>query len=158
MNRGIEIYDFFNHFFLVLCDKFLKQLNRMGLFSGLFKKTEDSGEGKKVFLWIPLTDIVQLEAIEEKSRTKPQLIFKHSTSCGISRMVIRTFADTFDFSPEQIDIYYLDLHDYRQVSDEVGYRFQVRHQSPQVLVLKNGEVVAHDSHGGITQMDFTEFV
>ena len=130
----------------------------MGLFSGLFRKEEDNGKVEKVFPWIPLTSVDQLEEIEEKSKSKPQLIFKHSITCGISRMVIRTFTDTFELSEERVDVYYLDLHSYRGVSNEVGYKFQVMHQSPQVIIIKNGEVVAHDSHGSITEMNFSELI
>lgn len=130
----------------------------MGLFSGLFGKTDNKGKEEKIFPWIPLTSIDQLEEIEEKSKSKAQLIFKHSTTCGISSMVIRSFTNLFEPSQEQVDVYYLDLHRYRDVSNEVGYKFQIMHQSPQVIVIKNGEVVAHDSHGSITEMNFTEHV
>ena len=130
----------------------------MGLFSGLFGKTASKGKEEKIFPWIPLTSLDQLDEIEEKSKSKSQLIFKHSTTCGISRMVIRTFTDTFDLSQDQADVYYLDLHRYRDVSNEVGYKFQIMHQSPQVVVIKNGEVVAHSSHGSITEMNFAELV
>ena len=51
------------------------------------------------------------------------------------------------------DLYYLDLLNYRDVSNEVGYKFQVMHQSPQLLVLRNGVVVAYSSHCGINEMD-----
>lgn len=127
----------------------------MGLFSGLFGKIDNKGKEEKFFPWIPLTSIDQLEEIEKKSMSKPQLIFKHSTSCGISRMVIRSFTNTFELSQEQVDVFYLDLHSYRDVSNEVGYKFQIMHQSPQVIVIKNGEVIAHGSHGSIIEMNFT---
>jgi bacillithiol system protein YtxJ len=56
------------------------------------------------------------------------------------------------------DLHYLDLLNYRDVSNEVGYKFQVMHQSPQLLVLRNGVVVAHASHGAINEMDLARFV
>jgi len=130
----------------------------MGLFSGLFSGDSNNQKEGKDFPWIPLTSVDQLSEIEERSKTKPQLIFKHSTTCGISRMVIRTFTDTFEFTPQEVDVYYLDLHSYREVSNETGYKFQVLHQSPQLLIIKNGITVAHASHGSINDLNFTGVV
>ena len=130
----------------------------MGLFSSLFGKTNTSEGERNSFPWIPLTSIDQLEEIAEKSNQKPQLIFKHSTTCGISRMVIRTFQSTFNIPFDEVDIYYLDLHSYREVSNETGYRFQVIHQSPQVILVKKGITVAHASHGSISDTDFSELI
>lgn len=131
----------------------------MGVFGGLFGKS-GSREKKeeKTIPWIPLTSLDQLEEIEKRSLSRPQFIFKHSTTCGISRMVINMFKGNYDLTENQSDLYYLDLHAFREVSDEVGYRFQVMHQSPQLLVIKNGTMVAHASHGSITEMDLQKFV
>ena len=57
-----------------------------------------------------------------------------------------------------LDLYYLDLLSYRDVSNETGYKFQVIHQSPQLLVIKNGNAIAHASHGGISELDLEKFV
>jgi len=130
----------------------------MGLFSGLFGSSSNAGKEEKVFPWIPLTAVDQLAEIEEKSKTKLQLIFKHSTTCGISRMVIRTFTNTFEFTPEEVDVYYLDLHSYRDVSNETGYKFQVLHQSPQLLIIKNGTAVANASHGSINDINLSDLL
>jgi bacillithiol system protein YtxJ len=131
----------------------------MGLFNGLFGgKDEKESKKDKELPWIPLTTLEQVQEIDKKSKIKTQVIFKHSTTCGISRMVINMFKETYAFSEEQIDLYYLDLHAYREVSNEVGYKFQVLHQSPQLLVLKNGIAVAHSSHGAITEIDLAKYV
>ena len=113
---------------------------------------------EKILPWIPLNNIQQLNHIEEKSKTKTQVIFKHSTRCGISRMVINQFVDGYYLTEKDLDLYYLDLLSFRDVSNEVGYKFQVVHQSPQLLVIKNGVVVAHDSHSGINSIDLNRFV
>lgn len=130
----------------------------MGLFSGLFGSSSNEGKEEKTFPWIPLTSVEQLSEIEEKSKTKPQLIFKHSTTCGISRMVIRTFTNTFEYTAEEVDVYYLDLHGYREVSNETGYKYQVLHQSPQLLIIKNGITAAHASHGSINDMNLSNLI
>lgn len=128
----------------------------MGLFNKIFGSSEPKEE--KVLPWIPLNSIQQLNLIADKSKTKPQFIFKHSTRCGISRMVINQFVDNYNLTEQDADLYYLDLLNHRDVSNEVGYKFQVLHQSPQLLVIKNGTTVAHASHGGINEIDVERFV
>lgn len=131
----------------------------MGLFNELFgKKDGDSMKEEKTIPWISLTSLDQLNEIEVKSKTKTQIIFKHSTSCGISRMTMNMFKSNYDFSADEIDLYYLDLLAYREVSNETGYKFQVMHQSPQLLVIKNAVVVAHTSHGAIAELDLKKFI
>lgn len=130
----------------------------MSIFNSLFGRKNTASEKKKKTLpWISLVSLDQLEEIAQKSAIKTQMIFKHSTTCGISRMVFNMFGKGFDFTENQIDLYYLDLHSYREVSKEVGYRFQIMHQSPQLLIIKDGVVVAHESHGGITNIDLQKY-
>ena len=112
------------------------------------KKIKDD----KVLPWKPLTRVEQLDTIETLSKGKTQVIFKHSTRCGISRMVINQFIEAYDVNAN-LDLYYLDLLCHRDVSNEVGYKFQVMHESPQLLIIKNGVTVAHASHGGINGLD-----
>ena len=128
----------------------------MGFLKNIFGFTEHKEE--KVLPWIPLNDIQQLQQIAEKSKTKTQIIFKHSTRCGISRMVMNQFVESYNLTEKDLDLYYLDLLAYREASNEVGYTFQVMHESPQLLVIKNGVVVAHASHGAINSMDLQQFV
>ena len=128
----------------------------MGLLDKIFGASEVKEE--KILPWIPLTEIAQLESIKEKSNTKTQAIFKHSTTCGISRMVMKQFVAAYDVTESDLDLYYLDLLNYRDVSNETGYKFQVMHESPQLLIIKNGVVVAHASHGGINELDLGKFI
>lgn len=124
----------------------------MGLFDKLFSGSSEPKE-EKTLPWIPLKSVSQLEEIKEKSNTKTQVIFKHSTTCGISRMAMRQFVSDYDVDAN-IDLYYLDLLSYRDVSNETGHKFQVLHESPQLLVVKNGVVVEHASHGSINSVNF----
>ncbi|MEM9141492.1 MAG: bacillithiol system redox-active protein YtxJ [Bacteroidota bacterium] len=131
----------------------------MGLFGSLFgNSSTDRDNERKDIPWIPLTAVEQLEDIVAKSKGKPQLIFKHSVTCGISRMVLGRFRAQLKACEDRMDFHFLDLHAYRDVSNAVALQFQVLHQSPQVLILKNGTVVAHDSHGAITQMDLEKYL
>tara|TARA_R110000868_G_scaffold72824_1_gene211727 strand:- start:34 stop:429 length:396 start_codon:yes stop_codon:yes gene_type:complete len=131
----------------------------MGILSGLFgNKNDDVKNEKKALPWINLVSLDQLEEIALKSKTKPQFIFKHSTTCGVSRMVLNTFKSTYKLNKDQADLYYLDLHSNREVSNETGYKFQVIHQSPQLLVIKNGIAIANASHGSINEIELEKFI
>ena len=121
----------------------------MGLFDNLFKSDEKEENSIKIN-WVALTDKAQLDEIIKISTTKPVLIFKHSTTCGISRMALKTFEREFDLEETEIDLYFLDLLNYRSLSQDISEKFKVAHQSPQVLVIKKGEVIYHDSHNYIS--------
>ncbi|MBN2867762.1 MAG: bacillithiol system redox-active protein YtxJ, partial [Flavobacteriaceae bacterium] len=125
------------------------------MFGKLFGSSKAPKEEKEL-PWQNLTAIEQLDEIELLSKGKTQLIFKHSTRCGISRMVLNQFTEGYDLELNA-ELYYLDLLNYRNVSNEVGYKFQVMHQSPQLLIIKNGVVVAHASHGAINDLDLSKF-
>lgn len=129
----------------------------MGLLNKIFGGSSEPKE-KKLLPWIALSNLEQLNQIEQKSNTKAQLIFKYSTRCGISRMVMNQFISNYNYSEYQFDLYYLDLLSYRDVSNEVGYKFQVIHASPQLLVIKNGVVVAHASHGAINGIELERYL
>lgn len=127
----------------------------MGFLKHIFGSSEAKEE--KVLPWQSLTDVSQLDEIEKRSIGKTQVIFKHSTRCGISSMVMNQFVSMYDVDVN-VDLYYLDLLSYREVSNEVGYKFQVMHQSPQLLIIKNGATVTHASHGGINEIDLNRFI
>jgi bacillithiol system protein YtxJ len=129
----------------------------MGLLNKIFGGTSEVKE-KKELPWIPLSELTQLDVIKDKSSTKIQVVFKHSTRCGISSMVMRQFVEAYELTEDDLDLYYLDLLNYREISNEVGYKFQVMHQSPQLIVIKDGVVVAHASHGQINEVDLGSFI
>jgi bacillithiol system protein YtxJ len=129
----------------------------MGLLNKIFGGSTDQKE-EKVLPWIFLTSESQLEEIEKKSFENPQVIFKHSTRCSISSVSMNKFVKNYNVPKESADLYYLDLLNYRSVSDEVGYKFQVMHQSPQVLVIKNGEAVYDASHYSIQADKILELI
>ncbi len=104
--------------------------------------------------WIPLTTEEQLEQIKQKSATVPQVIFKHSTRCSISSMVLDRLERSA--APGSIDFYYLDLIAYRSISNRIAELFHVHHESPQVLVIKNGECIYDESHMGIRMDEVAE--
>ena len=129
----------------------------MGLLKTWFGGSGETKE-KKVLPWIALNSTEQFDDIIKASKVKPQLIFKYSTRCGVSRMVLNQFESFYNYSENDFDLYFLDLIAYRDVSSETGYRFQVLHESPQLLVIKNEVVVAHSSHGAINNFDLHQFI
>ena len=107
--------------------------------------------------WRTLTNLGQLNEIVAESTNKPVIIFKHSTRCGVSRMVLKQFENEFDLH-EKITPYFLDLIEHRNVSNEIASRFGVFHQSPQLIVIKEGNAVFNDSHGSIDASKLGQFV
>lgn len=124
----------------------------MGILKSLFgKESNKLGKTKPPTInWIRLTDSKQLDEIVEKSNLKYQAIFKHSTRCGISSGVLRQFERQED--TREIDFYYLDLLSFRSISDEIASRFGILHQSPQLIVIKDGVVITHGSHYDIMNL------
>ena len=104
--------------------------------------------------WITLLNNEQLNEIKQKSFNTPQVIFKHSTRCSISSMAKSRLERSTQ--PEDISFYYLDLIKYRSLSSEVAREFSVAHESPQILLIKNGECIFTESHSGIDMEDIID--
>ena len=114
----------------------------MGWFSG--SKKQASGIN-----WTELTTDVFLGDLVKQSYELPVLLFKHSTRCGISSMVLRRFESDWDIEESQLKPVYLDLLAYRSLSDKIAREFNVLHQSPQILLIKDGTCIYDASHSGI---------
>lgn len=131
----------------------------MGFFDKIFNSEKDKNKAEiKTVPWIQLTEIETLDEIVEISNNQTVAILKHSTSCGISRMVLRQFEQTYDLKEEQIKLYFLDLLNHRDISNKIASRFNVPHESPQLIVLKDGKVVFDASHSGIEAGKLNEFI
>lgn len=104
--------------------------------------------------WNTLSSAEQLAAIKAASFQQAQLIFKHSTRCSISTMVLNRLEKSEQ--PAHIHFHYLDLLAYRPLSNQIAEDFSVYHESPQVLLIKNGECVYDESHHGINMDEITE--
>lgn len=128
----------------------------MSVFKKIFSQKQTK-TNKPALPWIELTASTQLADIKVRSKVRPQFIFKHSITCGISSMVFNRFATNYPFNGDVADLYYLDLHAYRSLSNEVSELFQVMHQSPQLLVIKDEIAVFHTSHGAILEVDLKKF-
>lgn len=101
--------------------------------------------------WKILSDPSQLETIKTESAQKPVVIFKHSIRCSISAMAKGRLERAQ--APEGIDFYYLDLINNRGLSNQVADEFGVHHESPQILIIKDGQCIYDESHNGIDMQD-----
>ncbi|MCA0234324.1 MAG: bacillithiol system redox-active protein YtxJ [Bacteroidetes bacterium] len=101
--------------------------------------------------WNRLTDVAQLEEIKEESRQYPVLLFKHSTRCSISATTLRRLErDWNEQEVGNLKPYYLDLIAYRPISNKIAEEFDVWHESPQAILIRNGESVFDASHYDVT--------
>lgn len=123
----------------------------MGFFNKMFKSEDEiAKEEIKNVPWKELTNIEMLDEVSEESRKRPVAILKHSTTCGISRMVLRQFEKEYDLKEGEVSLYFLDLLKHRDISNKIASRFNVPHQSPQLIIIKDGKVVYDASHSEIS--------
>lgn len=106
--------------------------------------------------WIAITASKQLEEIIEASKLKPCIIYKHSSRCSMSEMMLYVLEDEWDFADNDIQSYYLDILQFRNLAAEVADKFQVYHQSPQLLLIKNGECIYDEDHRDISVEELHE--
>lgn len=97
-------------------------------------------------MWKILNSVDDLNEIDQRSVEKPQLLFKHSTRCSISSMAKNRLDLQLDMLASHYDCYYLDLIQYRPVSNEIASRYNIVHESPQVIIVKNGKSMYDISH------------
>ena len=106
--------------------------------------------------WRTLTNLGQLNEIIDLSTEKPVAIFKHSTRCSISRMVLKQFENEFDLQDKVVP-YFLDLLEHRDISNEIASHFGVQHQSPQLIVIKDGKTIYNATHESIDAGKLEQF-
>ena len=96
--------------------------------------------------WNRLETIEALDELIIKSYNAPIVLFKHSTRCSISSMALNRMSSGI----EDMDFSLLDIIAYRDISNEVATRFNLIHQSPQVLIIHQGKCIFNTSHLGIS--------
>jgi bacillithiol system protein YtxJ len=126
----------------------------MSLLGSLF--SGNTSESSSNINWFKLTDLNDLESMIQESFQHPVVVFKHSTRCSISRMALRQFEADWNLEGK-ITPYFLDLLEYRPISNAIAERLGVVHQSPQVIVIKDGQAVYDASHEGIAVVALAPF-
>ena len=120
----------------------------MSFFKNMFSSSDDANTNENKINWNELTDLAQLDEIIAASNEKPVAIFKHSTRCSVSRMALKQFENQFK-SSDKVTPYLLDLIAHRDISNEIATRFGVYHQSPQLILIKDGKAIYNVSHSDI---------
>lgn len=120
----------------------------MSFLNSIFGNSEQTDSPKSNVNWTELTDVAQLMEIVAISNEKPVIIFKHSTRCSISRMALKQFEREFDLN-DTVDAYFLDLIAHRDISNEIASTFNVYHESPQLILIRNGKAIYDVSHSDI---------
>lgn len=120
----------------------------MGLFDSVknaFSGTESSD------LWEVISESSQVDPIIEASKEKPQLIYKHSHRCSVCFVAKGTLEQASEKILQHADMHFVNVVNSREVSNTIATELDVRHQSPQVILVDDGEAVWHASHGSINE-------
>ena len=91
-----------------------------------------------------ISDMEALESLIERSQQQPVVIFKHSLTCPISASAFQ------QMTGYPGDVALVEVQRARSLSNEIEKRLGIRHESPQVIVLSNGQVVWDASHFKVT--------
>ncbi len=122
----------------------------------LFKKAKNFfGNESKGNIWDVLTESSQLENIVQQSKERPQLIYKHSHRCGTC-MITKSNLEQAAGEKFAIKMHFLNVVKRREASDHIASKLGIRHESPQVILINDGEVVWHASHGAINADSISE--
>lgn len=130
----------------------------MGIFNKIFGESNSEKIESVKLNWNDLIELNQLDVLNEESKQNAVIIFKHSTRCGISRMAFNGFERDFNLPNDIVKLYYIDILNYRDISNEISSRFGIWHESPQLLVIRNKKVVYHASHGQIDAKNIEKFI
>jgi bacillithiol system protein YtxJ len=111
--------------------------------------------------WLMLTAEKQLNDINVQSfdaNVKAIVLFKHSTRCSISTMALNRIERSWNLPEVEVPTYYLDLLNNRSLSEKIAQTYSISHESPQVLIIKNGKCIYNASHSNISTLDIQEAI
>lgn len=106
--------------------------------------------------WLPLIaeeQLIDVSLLSKKSDIKAVVIFKHSTRCSTSSMVLSRLERSWKLSDKEVPTYFLDLLKFRNLSDKIEKVYGISHESPQILIIKNGKCIYSASHSDISAPD-----
>jgi hypothetical protein len=96
--------------------------------------------------WKNLTQISEVDDAVAHSSIKPVVFFKHSTRCSISNMALNRLKSVEPEVLETAEFYYLDLIAHRDVSNYIAEKLDVHHESPQIVIVRDGDCTYDASH------------
>jgi bacillithiol system protein YtxJ len=98
------------------------------------------------------------EKVWEQSTEKPVLLFKHSTTCPISARAFDQYQNYLETANQNVDSYLVKVIEDRPVSNQIAEETNVKHESPQLFLIRDKEVLWHTSHSNITVENISEAV
>lgn len=116
----------------------------MSIFDSIKNLVNPNGESN--IDWKLLNKPEDLEQIVQNSKEAPQIIYKHSTRCAVSSIALFSLQGIRADVVEKADFHFLNVIDHRDLSNYVAEKLNVRHESPQLLLIRNGKVDWHGSH------------
>ncbi|AZB29145.1 MULTISPECIES: bacillithiol system redox-active protein YtxJ [Chryseobacterium] len=121
----------------------------MSFLDKIFGGKQEQGETKS--FWKTIKSEEDLEKAIKQSYENRVAVFKHSTSCFISKTVLKNFEKEIENSDEQnVSFYFLDLLAFRPISNKIAEDFGIRHESPQLIVIEDGKAINNASHQDIS--------
>ncbi len=106
--------------------------------------------------WLPLIaeqQLIEVDALSQNVGVKAVLILKHSTRCSISSVALSRLERSWKLSEKEVPTYILDLLNYRSISSAIEQHYGIAHESPQILLIKNGKCIYTASHSDIFAPD-----
>lgn len=122
----------------------------------ILKRIKDSVTAGINENWSNLTNISELDKVDQLSNDRPIILFKHSVTCGISSGAKYRLESDWDGLSHDVYFYYLDLLSHRNISNAIAERYNVAHQSPQILIIRNGHSIYDTSHHRISISDIND--
>ena len=96
-----------------------------------------------------MEEITNLAKCNDVLRQRSAILFKHSYACDLSSEAYQVMS-RFVSVNKDANVYLISVLDYPEIARYVSEKTEIRHESPQVLAMRNGEVLAHASHRRIT--------
>lgn len=124
----------------------------MGIFDTVKEVFSSSGRAE---YWNDLDDTAQIETIISVSEGRPQLIYKHSSRCSVCFFAKNQIEDIPETMRELVDLHFVDVIGWRGVSNAIAEEFSIRHESPQLLIIYDREVVWHGAHQDVQSETIT---
>lgn len=127
----------------------------------IYSKSTTALANKIKMNWLPLSSEKQLSEINDLSSQAGidgVVLFKHSTRCSISSIAKNRLERSWKFDSQKLPVYYLDLLSYREISNKIADHFKIEHQSPQLLIIKDGKCIYSASHSEIETASIEGFI
>lgn len=105
-----------------------------------------------------MENLESLNRLEELNAAGDYVVFKHSPRCSISNMAFDRYQRNLDAIPSGVQTYIVNVLTAREVSQAIARKFNVQHESPQVLYIRNGICIYTASHSGIDPRLISESV